>query len=205
MITVLPTPTDEHQETFTVSLVSITNGVVIDSSLSQVVITVRQNGSPLGTISFLGDAIRTQRVREESVPSVLSLPLERVGDLSLDVSVSFSVSRVGGSEQPSLDVTPTSGIISFPVLQGVVSVDLTILPDQTPEPDETFQVTLSNPTGGATIDPQANTATFIIKSVTPHNYVTLIDFNFSPVLIKICLAYLVWPMLPYQSVVLVTP
>ena len=169
MIIVLPTATDEPEETFTVSLTSITNNVLIDSTRSRVVITVGQNGSPFGIISFLGDAISTQRVMEGDDAVIFSLPLVRDGDLSGAVSVSFVVSRVDndGAEPVSLDVTPTSGTVLFPVLQGRISIDLTILPDDIAESDELYQVTLLQPTGGASINPQASIATFIIRLVCP--------------------------------------
>lgn len=162
-IIVLPTTSDEQQESFTVSLISSTGNVAIDSSLSSVVITVQQNGSPFGTVSFLGDAITTQRVMEQDTSSTLSLPLERDGGLSASVSVSYLVSRSGSNEQAQLDVAPVSGTAVFPAFVGRTTLDLTILQDDTPEQDETFSVTLLSATGGAAINPLANTATFIIK------------------------------------------
>ncbi len=159
----LPTSTDEQEETFSVFLTSSTGSVLLDPTLNRVVITVEQNGSPFGIISFLGEALSPQRVDEQST---LSLPLERNGDLSVAVDVTYTVSRVPGNEDPvSLDVTPAAGVISFPVLQGRTSIDLVILTDNVAEPDETFIVTLTGTTGGASINPQANTATFVIKLV----------------------------------------
>ena len=160
-----PTSDDEQQEMFSVFLTSSTGNVILDPTLSRAVITVEQNGSPFGIISFLGEALTTQRVVEQSV---LRLPLERSGDFSTATDVSYRVSRVpGGGDPVQSDVTPPAGVISFPLLQGRTSIDLTILDDDVAEPDETFVVTLTATTGGASINPQANTATFIIKFV--HN------------------------------------
>lgn len=160
MILVLPTTTDEREEVFTVTISAATNNVMIDSPLSQVQITVQQNGSPFGMVSFLGDAIRTQRVSEGSE---LSLPLERNGDLSASVDVSYLVTRVGSADSTQGEVTPVSGSVTFPVLQGRTTITLSIAQDSEAELDETFSVTLTRATSGATINPQANTATFIIR------------------------------------------
>lgn len=163
VILILPTSTEEREEIFTITLSSATNNVLIDSLLSRVQITVQQNGSPFGVVSFLGDAIRTQRVSEGSA---LSLPLERDGDLMVSVDVSYVVSRVGVTDPVQTDVTPASGTVTFPVLQGRTSIILNIAIDGVGEIDETFSVTLTGATSGTTVNPQANTAVFIIKSVS---------------------------------------
>lgn len=166
-ITVLPlgSETAEREEMFTISLVSTTNGVLIDSTLNRVTLTVQRNGSPLGVVSFLGEALLTQRVTEQAVSSMFVLSLERDGDNSSPVDVSYAVFRVGGVDGQSvaLDVTPISGTATFPVFQGRTTIDLTILADEEGELDEVFNVKLSGASNGATINPLANTATFIIK------------------------------------------
>ena len=152
---------DEQEESFTLTLTSTTNNVLIDPALNNVTITIQQNGSPLGVVSFLGDAIRTQRVTEGFN---LSLPLARDGDLDAGVDVSYVVARVNGDGMPvALDVTPVSGTVTFPVLQSGASIALTILTDSIAEIDEMFSVTLSPVTAGISINPQASTAMFIIK------------------------------------------
>ena len=156
--------TAEREETFTVSLISTNNDVIIDSTLNRVAITVEQNGSPLGVVSFLGDALSTQRVTEGAVSTTFTLPLERDGDNSAPVDVNYIVSRISGDGGPvSLDVTPASGTATFPVLQGRTAIVLTILADQVAELDETYSVRLLSASSGATINPQANTANFIIR------------------------------------------
>lgn len=165
VIFVLPTFTDEPEETFTVSLIATTNNVIIDSAISRVVITVQQNGSPFGVISFLGDVIGDQRVNEETTSSILSFPLVRIGDFFGAVQVSYSVSRVGGVDPVEDDVRPASGSVVFPSLQGRASLDLTIVADGVAEAEEAFIVTLTTATGGATVNALANSASFVIKLV----------------------------------------
>lgn len=166
-IMVLPLPTmatAEREEIFTVSLISTTNDVIINSALNRVAITVEQNGSPSGVVSFLGDALSTQRVTEGAVNTIFSLPLERDGDNSAPVDVGFVVSRVNGDGEPvALDVTPSSGTATFPVLQGRTDIVLTIIADQVAELDEAYSVQLTSVSSEASINPQANTANFIIR------------------------------------------
>ena len=178
MIMVLPTTTDEQEEVFTVNLSSATNNVLIDSSLQQVQITVQQNGSPFGVVSFLGDALRTQRVSEGTD---LILPLERGGDLLAPVDVTFIVSQVDSTDPAQPDVNPATGTVTFPILQGRTSLVLGIIMDDVAELDEMFRVTLTGATSGANINPLANSANFIIKSVFLYYYNQA--YYFSPVLV----------------------
>ncbi len=162
-VVVLSTSIDEPEEMFRVSLISTSNDVAIDSNFNQVTITVGQNGSPFGTISFLGEVLGDLQVQEMDVPVTLSLPLERDGGLSTEVNVVYTVTRVSGDgDTVELDVTPATGLVTFLVSQGRASIDLTILPDNVGELDEMFQVTLSE-TSGATINPQAGVARFTIR------------------------------------------
>ena len=162
-ISVLPSTGDEAEERFLVTIRSTTNGVAIDSSLSSAPITVRQAGMPFGVVNFQGDVLQPQAVVEQATPTTLLLPLERSGLLTLTVSVDFTVSRVGvadvGVEE---DVTPASGTVMFPPLVGQTTLDLTILSDSVGEMNETFVVILTNPTGGASLNPQASSSSFTI-------------------------------------------
>ena len=163
-ITVLPFSGDEAVEVFTVTIVSTTNGVAIDSALRATTITVQQTGTPFGIVNFQGEVLRSLVVvMEQATPTTLSLPLERSGQLSLTVGVGFTVSRVGGDEPVENDVAPVSGTIMFPPLSSQTSLDLTIIADGVGEMNETFMVTLDNSTGGATLNPQASTVTFVIR------------------------------------------
>ncbi len=164
-IMVLTSSGDEAEEMFTVTIVSTSNGVAIDSALSSASITVRSVGMPLGVVNFQGDILRPLVVVEMATPSILSLPVERSGQLTLSVSVSYTVSRVGVADPVADDVSPVSGTVQFPPLQGRTFIDFTILSDTLSEQNETFMVTLTNPTGGATLNPQTATATFTILYV----------------------------------------
>ena len=165
-VVVLPSNDDEVEESYVVTLQLASNNVFVDSDLSSVVITVGQMGTPFGVISFIGDVIgdqRVQRVNEENTPLILSLPVIRTGGNTLTVSVSYIVTRVGTGDSPGVDVIPVTGTVELPAGIGQANLDLTILPDDVSELDESFQVTLIGSNAvGVTIDPSADTAGFII-------------------------------------------
>ena len=68
-----------------------------------------------------------------------------------------------GVSDPSLDVHPSSGTLLLASGLSQVDLSLEILDDSDPELEETFTLILSQPTGGATLDPLAATSTFIIR------------------------------------------
>src|SRR5207247_821774 len=85
----------------------------------------------------------------------------------------------GGTAIPGLDYTGVGGTIAFADGQNVNSFAVSILPDNFIEPNETFLVTLSNPTGGATL------SNVVIGTVTILNHGGVpspgnIDTNFNP-------------------------
>lgn len=164
-VIVLPSNNDEVEESYAVTLQLASNNVFVDSDLSTVVITVAQMGTPLGVVSFIGDVVTDeQRVAEGIAPSTLSLPVVRTGSNTLTIMVMYTVMRVGSGESPDVDVSPVSGMVEVPAGIGQVNLDLTVLPDDIPELDEVFEVTLTGTNAvGVSIDPLANTARVIIK------------------------------------------
>ena len=164
-VIVLPSSADEVEETFTVTLNSATNDVLIDSMRSQANITVDQRGMPFGEISFLGEAVAGLRVNEQNENSTVSLSVARSGGLVGTLQISFVVNRVDSQDPAELDVFPSRGTFLFPAGVGRVSLDLTVLADDVSEMDETFAVVLTESTGGAVINSQASTATLVIMYV----------------------------------------
>ena len=70
----------------------------------------------------------------------------------------------------SLDVYPSSGTLLLASELSQVDLQLEILDDGDPELEETFTVILSQPTGGAALDPLAAQSTFIIRYTLHHTY-----------------------------------
>jgi len=107
------------------------------------IIRVAAAGDP-GTLAF---ALANPSV-SEGAGSVL-VGVTRTGGAQGAVSVQYATSN--GSATSGSDYTPASGTLNWPNGDGAAkSFPVPILNDTTSEPAETVQLTLSNPTGGAT-------------------------------------------------------
>ena len=159
---VLPSNTDEAEESFIVTLVLASNDVAINSALASVTITVQQLGNPQGAVSFIGDVLSEQRVNEGTT---LSLPVVRTGAVDVELTVSYVVMNIDGSPV-SGDVAPPTGTVVMPLGISQVNLELLLLMDGMAELDESFQVVLTSTNiNGVGVDPQANTAPFTIRCV----------------------------------------
>ncbi|MFM7441196.1 MAG: nidogen-like domain-containing protein [Snowella sp.] len=76
-------------------------------------------------------------------------------------AVSAKINFKDGTAKSPGDYTNTSITVNLAAGETSKTVNIPIFNDTTPEPDETVQLILTNPTGGATIGPQ-NTATLTI-------------------------------------------
>ena len=63
------------------------------------------------------------------------------------------------------DILPTNGSILFNDGQSFTTLEIQILPDATPEHEETFTVTLTGATEGTVINPEISSAKFTIRSI----------------------------------------
>lgn len=93
----------------------------------------------------------------------ITLQVSRFGGLTGAVSVQFTTSTGGsnGTATAGSDYTTTSGTLSWAAGEGgFKSITVPILQDLTAESAETFTVTLSSPTGGATL-PASHAKTLI--------------------------------------------
>lgn len=76
----------------------------------------------------------------------LAIPVRRTGDLSQPLSVTYATSN--GTALAGLDYSAINGQLTFAAGQSVANLTIPILNDSLAEPTETFQLNLSNPTGG---------------------------------------------------------
>lgn len=91
--------------------------------------------------------------------SSITLPVSRFGGLNGAVSVSYSITA--GSAVAGTDYTPVSGTLNWAAGEGgLKNIVVPILPDAAADGSRTFTVTLSGPTGGATL-PGANASTVV--------------------------------------------
>lgn len=79
----------------------------------------------------------------------VTIPVTRSGSTESSVGVSFATTE--GSAVPGSDYTSSAGTLSFPSGVWTVDIVIPIVDDADWEPSETFTVSLSDPTGGATL------------------------------------------------------
>jgi hypothetical protein len=84
-------------------------------------------------------------------------------------TVSVSYSTANGNATPDADYELTNGTLTFANGEVTKSIRLKILNDPGIESNENFQVTLSSPTGGATLGSPSQTNVTIIDDDTPSN------------------------------------
>lgn len=70
----------------------------------------------------------------------------------------------GGPNSASLDISPSQGQVTFNDQENSMNFTLSILPDNFPENNETFNIRLVNPTGGALISETSSQAQLVIRS-----------------------------------------
>ncbi|OSI38618.1 DUF4082 domain-containing protein [Bradyrhizobium canariense] len=99
----------------------------------------------------------------ESTPTA-TITLLRSGSASQAATVGFTTSS--GSALAGSDFTTSSGTVTFAAGQVSQTISVPIINDTTPESDETFTVTLSNPTG-ATLGAQTTTTVKILDNDNP--------------------------------------
>jgi hypothetical protein len=136
-------PIREGEEHFTLHLESASPGSFVGTQ-SQTSVDILDNDDP-GTIGFLADAAS---VHEGA--ATLSLIVRRMGGTQGAVTVEFS--GVDGTALAGSDYSVTPGTLRWEDGHwGDRTITVTIFADAAPEGSETFDVVLSNPTGGAAL------------------------------------------------------
>ncbi len=145
----------EPDEIFTVTLTNPTGGAGIGDGSGTGTIVNDDLQPPAGSVSIADVSI----VEGNAGTSILTVTLTRIaGTAAFDVN--YATSNGGNPNNASAtagsDYVAASGTVSFAESQNIATISITINGDVTPELDEEFTVTLSNPTNGATIsDPTA--------------------------------------------------
>jgi 6-phosphogluconolactonase (cycloisomerase 2 family) len=129
---------DEGNETFSVTLSAPVNADLGRSQASATIVDDDHGGvldvSPVAVV-----------VKESA--GVARLTIRRGGGLASGVTVAYATAD--GTAVAGSDYTATSGIVSFGAGEFSKEISIPILDDGAVEPDETFSLSLSAPTGGA--------------------------------------------------------
>ncbi|KJE88343.1 hypothetical protein CAOG_00007 [Capsaspora owczarzaki ATCC 30864] len=169
LVAILDDTIPELAEVFGVRLEIVSGGGAVDSTASNVLVTIAESDSPHGVLAF--DAA-TLAVDEPASDSNVSITITRTAGLFGDVTFAWATSITGSDHdvnaQAGLDFVEGAGTVTL--LQGHSSavIQVVIRADSLPELDETFAVTLSSPTGGATLGAQSTITVTINKNDKPY-------------------------------------
>ncbi|MFL5238273.1 MAG: DUF4082 domain-containing protein [Rhizomicrobium sp.] len=146
----------EGSETFAVGIQNPGSGSL--GVPRTVLVTIVDNDSP-ATISMADVAVTVT----ESTPTA-TLTVLRSGNTDQAATIHFATSN--GSALGGSDYTASSGTVTFAAGQVSQTISVPITNDTIPENDESFTVTLSNPTG-ATLGAQSTTTVSILDNDNP--------------------------------------
>lgn len=145
----------EPDETFAVT---ISNAQLADTTPQNI-----QDASASGTIrnedqSFAVAAANTSIPEGSTGNTQIAYSITRTGDLSVAATIDYVVTGSGGATATDLvgGVLP-SGSLSFGIGQDTLAVTFNVIGDTQAESDETFTLTLSNPSTGFISTASANT------------------------------------------------
>jgi hypothetical protein len=144
---------DESTETLNLTLSNPTGGAVLGTR-STAVLGIVDNDSG-GLLNFGSAAYQ----RSESAGSV-TIKVLRTGGTASGVTVNYTTSA--GTASTSADYTPASGTLSFAAGQSSASFSVAIADDAINEPDETVNLTLASPTGGAQLGARSTAVLSIV-------------------------------------------
>jgi hypothetical protein len=159
----------EMDEDFTINLTSPTGGAVLTNPASAVVTITDDESLPVqSTLAFTN-----QNVTVSENGSSVSISVARLLNTAGAVTVNYAT--VAGTATAGVDFTSASGTLSWADGEaGTKSFNVTILEDSLVEADETFTVTLSNPTGGAVLgSPATATVTILENEVNQNPAITI--------------------------------
>ncbi len=140
----------EPDESFVVNLSDASGGASITTAMATGVI--RNDDVPAGqAFSIIAD----NAVRDEGNAGLIpfTFRISRTGDSSEIATVDFAVTGLGNDPAAASDFGGTlpSGMVTFAVGEVTKLISINVLGDNGIEQDERFSVTLSNPSGDATI------------------------------------------------------
>lgn len=119
-----------------------------------------------GTLS-IADASTTEG---DSGAHLITFTVARVGGATGAIDATYTVTLpggYGGADAGDFGAFALTGKVQFANGQSTATISLPVLGDRQPEPNETFSISLSNPTGGATIDRATATGTILNDDILP--------------------------------------
>ncbi|MCI0462855.1 MAG: DNRLRE domain-containing protein, partial [Gemmataceae bacterium] len=139
----------EPNETFQLALNNPTGGASV-GEIPDATATILDNDGP-GALQL---SAATSTVAENVTGGTITITVSRSGGSGGAVTVAYATSN--GSATAGQDYTATSGSLSFAAGETSKTFTIPILDDSVDELNETFRITLTTPTGGATLGNQTS-------------------------------------------------
>jgi hypothetical protein len=158
-VTVQGDTTVESNETFTVSLSNPTNGATLTTATATGII---QNDDTAPSASLAIAATNASQTEGNSGTKAFTFTVTRSGNTSGSNAVNWAVTGSGTNPANATDFAGAilpSGTVSFVAGETSKLITVTVQGDTTVESNETFTVSLSNPTNGATLTTATATGT----------------------------------------------
>ena len=169
-VTVTGDEEDEEDETFTVSLSNPSGDVTIVDDTATGTIT-DDDDTPLLSIADASVTEGDTNTNTATMEFTVTLNPAAEGEVTVNWSTSDDTAKAGTQlSQPESrrgDYRENSGTLTFFPGQTRLKVSVTVYGDEVDEPDETFTVSLSNPSEGVTIERGTATGTIIDADDTP--------------------------------------
>ncbi len=165
-VTVNGDTTGEPNETFTVTLSSASGATLADASATGTL----TNDDTLPTLS-IGNVSVTEGNSGTKV-ATFNVTLSAASA----TAVSASYATANGTATAGSDYVALAGTVSFPAGSVAQSISITVNGDTTVEPNETFTVTLSSPTG-ATLAVATGTGTLTNDDIAPLPTLSIADVS----------------------------
>ncbi|MEZ5425308.1 MAG: Calx-beta domain-containing protein [Pyrinomonadaceae bacterium] len=112
--------------------------------------------APAGGVLALSSAAYTGGESDATLTVTVNRTGGTAGAVSVDYSLTDSTATGGATCSMGVDYVNTGGTVNFADGEAMQTFNVTICPDAVDEPDETFDIALSNPTGGAVLGTPAN-------------------------------------------------
>ncbi len=157
----------ENLETFFVDLSSPVNATFPSGGASTATVNIADDDSGSSTIQFSSAATS---VGESDSAAILQVV--RSGGIGLTVSVNYATAN--GTATAGSDYVATAGTLTFAPGETSKTISIPVLDDSFVESNETFNVTLSNPTAGAVL---ASPSTNVVTIVDNDGGTSTVQFN----------------------------
>ena len=162
-------PSDANNAATLQVRIMTTNAVGNDEWVGVDDIRVASSGSTGGVPGTLSIANASIVEGDDGVRSI-DFVVTRIGGADGAVEASYAITLpggFGGADAADFGAASLSGTVRFADGQSTATISLPVIGDRMPEPNETFAVALSNPTGGATIGRATAIGTILNDDVLP--------------------------------------